>query len=88
MVDIWALGLFVRVRHGKVVERVVVNHQCLATLHSDRKSQGHTWLKTQRKSLQLMIYSVLQTKGARELLMMNRNTGNMRNTQIITYKQV
>ena len=64
MVDIWALGLFVGIRHGKVIERVVVNHQCLAALHGDRKSQGYTWLKIQRKSLQLMIYSVLHTKGA------------------------
>ena len=63
------------------------NHQCLPALHGERVlpmvSSGCAWVKETNNSLQVMIYSILDTKGVTGLPMMKRNTASMKNTQII-----
>ena len=72
---------------ARVQRWVVTDHQCLPTTCCigalSVEGAGHLWVKDINKSLQMMIYSVLDAKGMTGLPVMNRNTANMKNTQLI-----
>ena len=65
---------------------MVVNYQYLPTLCGQitfpLEGLGYSYFKDKNKSLQIIIYSVLDVKDILRLSMMNRNTGNMKNTQL------
>ena len=75
---IHALGQFLGMGSGKGIERVVTDHQCLPASCDEGalplEGLGCLWVKDTNKSLQMMIYSVLGTKGTLGLPMMSRNT--------------
>ena len=87
MVIIHALDLFLGTDSSKNIEGVVTDHQCLPTSHGEvalsLEGSVYSQVKDTNKSLQIMIYSVLHKKDVLGLLMMNRNTGNLKNTQLI-----
>ena len=83
MIDIHALGLLLGIETCKGAKWVVADHQCLPASHVEGalplEGSMHSSVKNTNKSLQL-IHSVLHTSGVLGIPMMNRNTGNMKNT--------
>ena len=64
----------------KDMEGVVTDHQCLPALCIEGalplEGLGYSLVEDKNKCLQMMIYSVLGTKGTLGLPMINRNTSN------------